>query len=172
MEHEEHDHDHKDCKQDMFHFRLSRKIDMIFDNYKEVSMMILSLVVLIISLFSIYNVILNLYEVIVHQTRSLTSGQSLQSIFGTIFTVLIAFEFEETFLSNYHRTNEHCRDMHTLDHISAVILIGILALVRHILTINLETAELPQIVGISLLIVSLGFTYALLRRPNRTKNNK
>lgn len=157
---------------DQFHFQISRRIESIFEGYKEISLVLLSLVVLVLSLFSIYNVIANLFEIAVHQTRSLTSRESVQTIFETIFTVLIAFEFEETFLSAYHRKYNSKKSTQAVDHITPVLLIGILALVRHILTINLETAPMREICGISILILSLGTVYALLRRTLHLKTQR
>jgi uncharacterized membrane protein (DUF373 family) len=79
-----------------------------------------------------------------------------QTVFGMIFTVLIALEFKHSLLVVLHsRTN--------VVQLRSVILIALLALVRKFIIIDVRTAMPSLIAALAAAILALGLVYWLVR---------
>lgn len=146
-----------------YRMKVFESVEYLFECYKEISMILLSAVVLFMAGMSLYNVFHMLYNGIMYNRPDLFGHDFWQALFGAIFTVLIAFEFEESFLSGFH-DEDGDKNSKTLQHICPVILIGILAVVRHILTLDFEHVHFEEIASMSAIMCALSFTYYTLRR--------
>jgi uncharacterized membrane protein (DUF373 family) len=70
---------------------------------------------------------------------------SFQTVFGAVFTVLIALEFKQTLLVTLH-------DRESVVQVRSVILIALLALMRKFITIDVKTVP-PAMVRVAFLLV-------------------
>jgi uncharacterized membrane protein (DUF373 family) len=79
-----------------------------------------------------------------------------QSLFGMIFTVIIALEFRRTILMVAERQQ-------SIVHVRAVILIAMLAIVRKLIILDLGGGESGELFALAAAILSLGGVYWLVR---------
>lgn len=85
-----------------------------------------------------------------------TDHAVFQSVFGMIFTVIIALEFKRTLMVVTER-----RD--SLVQVRAVILIAMLAVSRKLIIIDIAAADAPQLFSLAAAILSLGAVYWLVK---------
>jgi uncharacterized membrane protein (DUF373 family) len=79
-----------------------------------------------------------------------------QSVFGMIFTVIIALEFKRTL----HLVTERSDNV---VQVRAVILIAMLAIVRKLIILDMAVADAPQLFSLAAAILALGAVYWLVR---------
>jgi uncharacterized membrane protein (DUF373 family) len=83
-----------------------------------------------------------------------------QSVFGMIFTVIIALEFKRSLLVVAER-----RD--SVVQVRAVVLIALLAVVRKLIILDLKSTEALQLLALAAAILALGGVYWLIRDQDR-----
>jgi uncharacterized membrane protein (DUF373 family) len=83
-----------------------------------------------------------------------------QSVFGMVFTVIIALEFKRSLLVVTERRE-------TVVQVRAVILIALLAIVRKPIILDLSTANAAEIVARAAAELALGAVYWLIRDQDR-----
>lgn len=87
----------------------------------------------------------------------LLENKEILSIFSLFLLVLIGIEFFETLLA-YLRNN--------VIHVEVIIMVAVIAVARKIIILDTsETSDL-HLLGLSMLMVSLGAAYFLVRRSN------
>jgi uncharacterized membrane protein (DUF373 family) len=85
-----------------------------------------------------------------------TDHAVFQSVFGMIFTVIIALEFKRTLMVVTERKD-------SIVQVRAVILIAMLAIVRKLIILDVGTTDAPQLLSLAAAILSLGGVYWLVR---------
>jgi uncharacterized membrane protein (DUF373 family) len=85
-----------------------------------------------------------------------TDPAAFQSLFGMIFTVIIALEFRRTLLVITERQR-------SIVHVRAVILIAMLAIVRKLIILDLASGEAGELFALAAAILALGGVYWLVR---------
>jgi uncharacterized membrane protein (DUF373 family) len=85
-----------------------------------------------------------------------TNQMVFQSIFGMVFTVIIALEFKHSLLIVLARQESVVR-------VRSIILIAMLAMVRKFIIMDLGAAADVDLFGLSAAILSLGVVYWLVR---------
>lgn len=146
------------------HLKPLQILDTTIEYYEEILMVILSAIMAIISAAGLYHVCKLMIHMAMGGEKAIFEPHAIPEIFQAIFTVLIAMEFKSSFLSSYH-DNDTASDnaVRTLNHICPVILIGILAIVRHALTLNFETITITEAAAMATILIALGVVYALLQ---------
>jgi uncharacterized membrane protein (DUF373 family) len=86
-----------------------------------------------------------------------------QNVFGMIFTVIIGLEFKRSLLLVTERKE-------TVVQVRAVILIAMLAIVRKLIILDLETTTASQLLALAAAILSLGAVYWLVRDQDRRES--
>jgi uncharacterized membrane protein (DUF373 family) len=85
-----------------------------------------------------------------------TDHAVFQSVFGMIFTVIIALEFKRTLHLVAEGTDNVVQ-------VRAVILIAMLAIVRKLIIIDIAATDAPQLFSLAAAILSLGAVYWLVK---------
>jgi len=101
-----------------------------------------------------------LYGLVLFDTFDLTDLAAFQSVFGMIFTVIIALEFKRTLLLVTERTE-------SVVQVRAVILIALLAIVRKLIILDISPGDAPQLLALAVATLSLGGVYWLVRDQDR-----
>jgi len=86
-----------------------------------------------------------------------------QNVFSMIFTVIIGLEFKRSLLLVTERKE-------TVVQVRAVILIAMLAIVRKLIILDLETTTASQLLALAAAILSLGAVYWLVRDQDRRES--
>jgi len=101
-----------------------------------------------------------LYSLVLSDTFDLTDLAAFQSVFGMIFTVIIALEFKRTLLLVTERTE-------SVVQVRAGILIALLAIVRKLIILDISPGDAPQLLALAVATLSLGGVYWLIRDQDR-----
>lgn len=83
-----------------------------------------------------------------------------QAVFGMIFTVLIALEFNHSIIGVLHRKE-------SIVQVRTVVLIALLALVRKFIILDASKTEPLTIIGLAAAILALGSVHWLVRDQDR-----
>ena len=101
-----------------------------------------------------------LFSLVLSDAFDLTDVAAFQSVFGMIFTVIIALEFKRTLLLVSERTE-------SVVQVRAVILIALLAIVRKLIILDISPGEAPHLLALAAATLSLGGVYWLVRDQDR-----
>ena len=101
-----------------------------------------------------------LYGLVLSDTFDLTDLAAFQSVFGMVFTVIIALEFKRTLVLVTERTE-------SVVQVRAVILIALLAIVRKLIILDISPGDAPQLLALAVATLSLGGVYWLVRDQDR-----
>jgi uncharacterized membrane protein (DUF373 family) len=99
-------------------------------------------------------------SLVLSDTFDLTDLAVFQSVFGMIFTVIIALEFKRTLLVVSDRTKNVVQ-------VRAVILIALLAVVRKLIILDIQPGDAPQLWALAAATLALGGVYWLVRDQDR-----
>jgi uncharacterized membrane protein (DUF373 family) len=83
-----------------------------------------------------------------------------QTIFGMIFTVIIALEFKHSLLMVLARQESVVR-------VRSIVLIAMLAMVRKFIILDIGEAQAAEVFALSAAILALGIVYWLVRNQDR-----
>ena len=124
----------------------------------------MTIVVLILMVLIVFASVLELAIVLFQEVTDPGSGvlfldiSELFRIFGFIFIILIGFELLES-IEMYFKKN--------VIHAEVVLLIAVIAVARKVILLDLEKYDPIAIIGLSLIILSLGACYSLIKRGNQ-----
>ena len=134
-------------------------------------MLILTALISIVVIFAVWNLALKLIlTIVLSGVFDPTDYAVFQALFGMIFTVLIALEFQRSLLVVGGRQQSV--------QVRTVLLIALLAIVRKLLIFDFATTEAMHLFALASAILALGGVYWLVRdqdrpeRPASTSNAK
>ncbi|WP_282129457.1 phosphate-starvation-inducible PsiE family protein [Roseobacter litoralis] len=118
---------------------------------------VITLVVILgmITLMAMARLIAGMYQTIFF-TWDIYNFQAVQILFGMVMTVLIALEFGNSIL-------RHLRDHSTIIQAREVILIGMMAVVRKVMIIDLSVASPLHLAALGAVAVSLASAFWFMR---------
>ncbi len=130
----------------------------LYERFQHVTIRI---IILFVSLLIIYALVLAAVQIF--NDFQLGFGISekvfMQDIFGSILTILILLEFNHSIVLALMNKS-------SVIQAKAVVLIGILVVVRKIILIDFSSATLESLLGFAAMALSLGLLYWLLRSTN------
>ena len=104
-----------------------------------------------------WNLALNvLFSVVLSGALDPSNYAEFQTVFGMIFTVIIALEFKRSLLVLAERRDNVVQ-------VRSVILIALLAVVRKLLILDVTATDAPQLIALAAAILALGGVYWLVR---------
>jgi uncharacterized membrane protein (DUF373 family) len=130
--------------------------------FDHVIVLFLTALISVIVVLTVWSLGLKVFVSLRQSALDPTDPAVFQSLFGMIFTVIIALEFRRTILVVAERQQ-------SIVHVRAVILIALLAIVRKIIILDLTAGESAQLFGLSAAILSLGTVYWLMREEKRNR---
>jgi uncharacterized membrane protein (DUF373 family) len=119
-----------------------------------------TLLMAIVVTAALAHLVVNIAHDILATTFDPTNAAVFQSVFGGIFTVVIALEFKRSILVTSERDEGPVR-------VRVVILIGMLAIVRKLIIMDLAHENALQLLALSVAFLSLGIVYWLVRDQDR-----
>ncbi|HEY8579649.1 MAG TPA: phosphate-starvation-inducible PsiE family protein [Beijerinckiaceae bacterium] len=124
-----------------------------------VSLALTSLIALLIAA-AVIHLSFRILLLMLHGLLDPTESGVFQAVFGMIFTVLIAMEFNHSIISVLHRKE-------SVVQVRTVVLIALLALVRKFIIMDVSKTEPLTIVGLAVAILALGSVHWLVRDQDR-----
>jgi uncharacterized membrane protein (DUF373 family) len=137
----------------------------VYLKFEHAIVLVLTLLISVIIVSAIWKLAIKiLFSLVLSETFDLTDIAAFQSIFGMIFTVIIALEFKRTLLLVTERTE-------SVVQVRAVILIALLAIVRKLIILDISPGDAPQLLALAVATLSLGGVYWLVRDQDRRERD-
>ena len=137
----------------------------VYMKFEHAIVLVLTLLISVIIVSAIWKLAIKiLFSLVLSETFDLTDIAAFQSIFGMIFTVIIALEFKRTLLLVTERTE-------SVVQVRAVILIALLAIVRKLIILDISPGDAPQLLALAVATLSLGGVYWLVRDQDRRERD-
>jgi uncharacterized membrane protein (DUF373 family) len=130
-----------------------------YDKFEHIIILILTVLIAVFIVFATWNLALKIVQIVSSSTLDPTSYSVFQTIFGMIFTVIIALEFKRSLLMAAER-------QHSVVQVRTVILLAMLAIVRKILILEVGHA-VEELFALSAAILALGVVYWLVLNQER-----
>lgn len=135
-----------------------------YQKFEHAIILILTGLIAVVIVAAVWNLTLKiLSELILTRTFDLTDAGAFQSIFGMIFTVIIALEFKRSLLLLTHRTE-------AVVQVRTVILIAILAIVRKFIILDLTATNALHLFALAASILALGGVHWMVREQDRRQS--
>ncbi len=127
-----------------------------YQKFELILTLVVVAVVSIIALFAVMRLVIRLFDLLFLSLDFLSAG-TFQILFGMIFIVLIALEFNRSIL---HALSAGIGVIQ----IKGVVLIATMVVARKIILMDIKETSLELLLGLSALLLSLGALYFLISR--------
>ena len=136
----------------------------VYLKFEHAVVLVLTILISVIIVSAIWKLAVKiLYSLVLSDAFDLTDLTAFQSVFGMIFTVIIALEFKRTLLLVTERTE-------SIIQVRGVILIALLAIVRKLIILDISPSDAPQLLALAVATLSLGGVYWLVRDQDRRES--
>src|ERR1700726_1729332 len=143
-------------KKEFSDLRLSFEPLTFYQKFEQVCVLMLTTLIAIIIALALWNLTLKILLSIWATNFDPTDYGVFQTVFGMIFTVIIALEFKRSLLVVAER-----RD--SVVQVRSVILIALLAVVRKLIILDLSSTDALHLLALAAAILALGAVYWLVR---------
>ena len=130
-----------------------------FQKFERSVATVLMVLTAIVTLAATLRLGVNLFRLFVLKTNFLEYAV-FQSVFGMIMTIIIALEFNRS-IASVLAGRSH------LFQVQTVVLIGLVAMVRKFIILDLETTPPPAVIGLSVGTLGLAVVYWLISQNKR-----
>ncbi|AOV16085.1 diguanylate cyclase [Acidihalobacter aeolianus] len=127
-----------------------------YERFEQVVALILTTVIAVIIVIALWNLIRQVFSMLVTGTLNPLDHSTFETVFGMIMTLLIALEFKHSILRVLER-QEHIIQVRT------VILIALLALARKFIVLDMGSINAAALGALGFASLALGVVYWLLR---------
>jgi len=133
-----------------------------YQKFEQIVVLILSWLIAIVVVFAVWNLTLKIFLILISGSFDPTDYEVFQTIFGMIFTVIIALEFKRSLVVVAER-----RD--SVVQVRAVVLIALLAVIRKLLIVDPNSTDALHLFALAAAILALGgrVLVGTVRRPPR-----
>jgi uncharacterized membrane protein (DUF373 family) len=131
-----------------------------YQKFEHVSIFILSGLIAIVVVWALWKLTLKIFLSMLSTTFDPTDYAVFQTVFGMIFTVIIALEFKRSLLVLAERRN-------SVVQVRTVVLIALLAVVRKLIILDLKETDPLQLLALAAAILALGCVFWLVRDQDR-----
>jgi uncharacterized membrane protein (DUF373 family) len=125
--------------------------------FEHVIVLFLSALIAVVVALTVWSLALKVLAILLQSNSFAAADPTVfQSLFGMIFTVIIALEFRRTLLVITERQQ-------SIVHVRAVVLIAMLAIVRKLIIFDLAGGAAVELFALAAAILALGGVYWLVR---------
>jgi uncharacterized membrane protein (DUF373 family) len=132
----------------------------LYQRFEEVVSVVLPGLISLVIIAAVINLTFRTVMLVIDGLLDPAEHTVFQAVFGMIFTVLIALEFNHSILSVLHRQE-------SIIQLRTVILIALLALARKFIILDATKVEPLTIVGLAAAVLALGAVHWLVRDQDR-----
>jgi uncharacterized membrane protein (DUF373 family) len=133
-----------------------------YEKFEHACILIVSGLIAVIVTLAIWNLALKVLLSALSSTLDPTDYAVFQTLFGMIFTVIIALEFKRSLLVLAERVG-------SVVQVRAVLLIALLAVVRKLIILDFKSTDAMQLLALAAAILALGAAYWLVRDQDRRR---
>ena len=144
-------------KEELKYAKENLKLLSLYQRFEHVVIMFLTALIAVIVIAAVWNLGLKiLFGLVLSGSLDPSDYSAFQSVFGTIFTVIIALEFKKSLLVMAER-----RD--SVVQIRSVVMIALLAICRKVIILDLAETDAMHTLALAAAILALGVVYWLIR---------
>ena len=131
----------------------------LYERFEKAIVFVLTILIIAVVAVATWHLAEEVLKLVLSDEVHPTNQKVFQSVFGMIFTVIIALEFKHSLLVVLARQESIVR-------VRSIILIAMLAMVRKFIILDLAEGHTMELFGLSAAILSLGIVYWLVRDQN------
>lgn len=128
----------------------------LYEKFEQVVVIVLSAIIAAVVVISMWNLLREVLTGLVMGALDPLDHATFQTVFGMIFTVIIALEFKRSLLVVTER-------YFGIIQVRSVILVAMLAIVRKLIIIDLSKTEPAKIAVLAAAVLALGCVHWLVR---------
>ncbi|HEY3658476.1 MAG TPA: phosphate-starvation-inducible PsiE family protein [Steroidobacteraceae bacterium] len=141
--------------------RANWRVLTFYQKFEQAVILVLSGLISIVVALAVWNLVIKIFASIVFSSGFDPTDYSVfQSLFGMIFTVIIALEFKRSLLVVAERH-------HGVVQVRTVVLIALLAIVRKLMIFDPSATEVAHLFALSGATLALGGVFWLVRDQDR-----
>jgi uncharacterized membrane protein (DUF373 family) len=137
----------------------------LYERFEEAVVVVLTGLIGLVVVAAMINLCFRVLVLVIFGLLDPAEHSVFQAVFGMIFTVLIALEFNHSILSVLHRQE-------SIIQLRTVILIALLALARKFIILDATKTEPLTIIGLAAAVLALGAVHWLVRDQDRKDTQK
>jgi len=135
----------------------------LYQKFEQAVILVLTALIAILVVLAVWNLAVKIFASIFASGFDPTDYSVFQALFGMIFTVIIALEFERSLLVIAERDRGVVQ-------VRTVILIALLAIVRKLMIMDLSTADAQQLFALAAAVLALGGVHWLVRDQDKRED--
>jgi uncharacterized membrane protein (DUF373 family) len=148
-------------KEELRNARSQFKVLSLYQRFEHIVITILTALIAIIVVVAVWNLMLKIvFSLVLPGKLDPSDYVIFQTVFGMIFTVIIALEFKKSLLVIAERRDNVVQ-------IRTVVMIALLAICRKVIILDLKEADALEIFALAAAILALGVVYWLIRGSAR-----
>jgi uncharacterized membrane protein (DUF373 family) len=133
----------------------------LYQKFEHFVLLILTCLIAVVIAAAVWNLTLKiLFSLVLADAFDPTDYVAFQTVFGMIFTVVIALEFKRSLLVVAERRK-------SIVQVRTVILLAMLAIVRKLIILDLRSTDAAQLFALAAAILALGSVHWLVREQDR-----
>jgi uncharacterized membrane protein (DUF373 family) len=145
-------------KKEFSDMRLAFEPLTLYGKFEHICVIVLTTLIAVIIVFALWHLALKILYSIMANSFDPTDYEVFQTVFGMIFTVIIALEFKRSLLVLAERHD-------SIVQVRSVLLIALLAVVRKLIIIDIAHTDALSLLSLAAAIIALGGAYWLVRDP-------
>jgi uncharacterized membrane protein (DUF373 family) len=136
------------------------EVSSAYERFEQIVVLILTGLIIVVIAAAIWHLAIKILFALILTSLDPTDPTVFQTVFGMIFTVIIALEFKHSILIMVKRQE-------SIVQVRAVVLIAMLAVIRKFIIIDLSSATANQMFALAASVIALGAVYWLVRDQDR-----
>lgn len=133
----------------------------VYQKFEHAVLVVLTALIAVVVVAALWNLTLKIFfNLVLAGTFDPTDHAVFQTVFGMIFTVIIALEFKRSLLVVAERRRG-------IVQVRTVVLLAMLAIVRKLIILDLATTDSLQLLALAAAIFALGAVHWLVREQDR-----
>lgn len=132
----------------------------LYELFEHAIVFVLTLLIIAIIASATWHLVLAVAGLLISNEVNPANQAVFQTVFGMIFTVIIALEFKHSILIVLERQESVIR-------VRSIILIAMLAMVRKFIILDLRETETAELFALASAILALGIVHWLVRDQDR-----
>jgi uncharacterized membrane protein (DUF373 family) len=152
-------------KEELAAARVRWSLLTFYQKFEQAVITLLTLLIAFVVALAVWNLMLKVAKSVIYSNFDPTDYEVFQTLFGMIFTVIIALEFKRSLLIIAER-KQHIVQVRT------VVLIALLAAVRKLMIFDLASTTASELFALATTVLALGVVYWLVRDQDRREREK
>lgn len=133
----------------------------VYQKFEHFVLLILTALIAVVIIVAVWNLLIEiLVGLVLTDAFDPTDHVAFQTVFGMIFTVIIALEFKRSLLVT-------AESRKSIVQVRTVVLLALLAILRKLIILDLTHTDALQLFALAAAILALGGVYWLVREQDR-----